>query len=196
MDTVQIQAQRAVLQINTQAAVLTIENHRPVLRIHRRPPVMEIKREMPSFKMSSEVETNADDLMPVLQLSDRFVSGAPVDAVNSKSTAVVRSPANDTVKEQNPLAEVHKQQEVQLHKAQKRRDAAEQQAKIVWDPGYFKIEWTEPVFEMEWDLGSGPEIHVEPHVVEVRIRNRPVIRIMVEEGSVRGASGNNVDQIV
>ncbi|MEL7608386.1 MAG: DUF6470 family protein [Bacillota bacterium] len=198
MDTVQIQAQRAVLEINTQAAVLKIENHRPELRIKRDPPAMVIKRENPSFKVSTEGAANADELMPVLQLSDRFRSALP-DSMKSKGSAPATSPAGsvaDAAKEQNPLAEVQKQQEIQLHKAQKRREASEQQAQLVWDPGYIKIEWTDPVFEMEWDLGTGPDIHVEPYVVEVRIRNRPVLRIMVEEGKVRGASGNNVDQIV
>lgn len=72
----------------------------------------------------------------------------------------------------------------------------QQQMDVEWDKGYFEVDWTQGSMEIEWDLQSRPDIQVEPHSVEIRLRHNQNIVLKIREKAIKKALGNKVDKRV
>ncbi len=48
---------------------------------------------------------------------------------------------------------------------------------VTWTPGSLTIEWDIQDLEIDWEGVGKPNISVEPHSVEIFLRNRPSIKI-------------------
>ncbi len=150
---------------------------------------MRIKRKPPSFKITSKEQVAG--LMPILQLSRQFMNDAlqrtmeAIAAIEQEGDMLAHGD-KDTVAKISKKRTEPKMPEVNIGLVPKEKPVLE------WDPGYLEIEWTDESLEMNWENYTGPKINVEPYSVEIRISNRPVVRITV----VKDERRNKVNKLV
>ncbi|MDR1619821.1 MAG: DUF6470 family protein [Clostridiales bacterium] len=184
---------RPALEIKTTPAKLTIKNRRPRMKIRSQRPEMKIKREAPRFRSGFGERQNRlrgggraaraqaarmrertlEAIGRILRLTDEV---APTDTV-TPPPVVVRDLSND-----------YAFQEIELN------DITDELPRVEWDPGYFTIEWSDYVLEIEWEDIGAPQIEVEPHSIEVRIRNEPVVRFVLNTKKLKDGVGDKVDE--
>lgn len=65
---------------------------------------------------------------------------------------------------------------------------------IEWTKGSIKIKWTKKNFKIEWEGECKPEIIVDPkHSVEVYLREKPYIKISVEDAEEQKSDARLID---
>lgn len=195
MNVLSIHTERAQLEIHTEPAKVTISNARPTFVINRTRPEMRVVRQMPQFNIEYEEVPGTGVQLEALQLSPHL-RGASTPAASkdaqTKSTETLKTilsgkALGEIVSKNNTLA---KPQEVS------RRRVAEKRASIEWETGVFEVQWTRPSIEIEWDVGGGPVIEVEPYYVEIRLKNQPSVVIKVNNENLRNGVGDRVDEKV
>lgn len=195
MNVLSIHTERAQLEIHTEPAKVTISNARPTFVINRTRPEMRVVRQMPQFNIEYEEVPGTGVQLEALQLSPHL-RGASTPAASkdaqTKSTEALKTilsgkALGEIVSKNNTLA---KPQEVS------RRRVAEKRASIEWETGVFEVQWTRPSIEIEWDVGGGPVIEVEPYYVEIRLKNQPSVVIKVNNENLRNGVGDRVDEKV
>lgn len=194
MDTLSISSGRPTLDITTRPAKVYIRNRRPVFRVRRSRPVMHVEKKAPSFKVNWLNVRAQTGIEYSSQISDKYNDEAFKRAMEAISQISRRSKNSMLLENRgNPIAGISKERisaAVRLNNAPRRI----QNPQMEWDLGYFKVEWTDQQVEIEWDVSSTPEITVEPHVVEIRVRNNPAVRIRVNKDAVRNAVGVRIDK--
>ena len=192
MDTLSISQARPALEIRTTPAKLNITNRRPVLRIKRSPANMHITKKKPTFKVNwRNVHSGVSAAQPV-----RAVQRLTGDSLQKAIRAVgmIARSGNTLVNLEgygNPIGAIA-------------ADRAESETEmtvpsgetLAWEPGYFKVEWSRHITEIEWDVPTRPEIKVEPHSVKIKVVSRPEVSIKVRKGAGRSTPGTNVDKII
>lgn len=162
---------RPVLDITTRAAKVQIRRRRPQFKVRHSSPKMMVRKKTPTFRKKRLV-TPRGRKAPVVQLSKRFIR-QPLTHISKVSNILTKE--NDTLinNEENknlvstmmeePIETVIPKAEVSV--------IPDEMIQLEWDKGYFDIEWTRDILEIEWDVDMVPEITVEPHAVEIRVRN-------------------------
>lgn len=195
MNVLSIHTERAQLEIHSEPAKVTISNTRPTFVINRTRPEMRVVRQMPQFNIEYEELPGTGSQLEALQLS-RHLSGASV-STSSKNSQTESTEALKTILSGNALGEiVSKSNTLARPQDVNRRRVAEKRANIEWETGVFEVQWTRPNIEIEWDMGSGPVIEVEPYYVEIRLKNQPSVVIKVNKENLRNGVGDRVDEKV
>lgn len=66
--------------------------------------------------------------------------------------------------------------------------------KVEWTPGVININWTRGSLSVDWVGEYMPQVVVDPPFsIDVYLREKPYIKIMVEDGTAPGAAGSNLD---
>lgn len=191
MNVLSIHTERAQLEIHSVPAKVTISNTRPTFVINRTKPEMRIERQMPQFKVEYEEVAVTDAQLEALELSRQF-GGGTANKGQTKSTEALKTildgkAVKEIVTKSNTLAKPRE--------AHKRR-ATEKRANLHWDTGVFEVNWTKPQIDIEWDIGSGPVVEVEPHYVEIHLKQHPSVVIRVDSEKLRNGVGDRVDEKV
>lgn len=190
MDVLSIHTERAQLEIHSEPAQVTITNSRPTFVIRRTRPQMQIVRQMPHFNIEWEEMPGLSASAAEVQLSRRFDSGASSKDGETKSTESLKATLEgkalgQIVKNNNDLGRPNENsKKVSHHK----------RANISWERGSFDVRWIMPELEIEWEMGDGPIIEVEPHSVEITLRNRPSVTVNVNMENLRAVPGLRVDK--
>lgn len=193
MNVLSIHTERAQLEIHTEPAKVTIRNTRPTFVINHTRPEMRVVRQMPQFDIEWEEMPGTGSQIEALQLSRQF-SGASRAAKDSQTestealkTILSGSALDGIVEKSNTLAKP---------KELSKRRVAEKRASIEWETGVFEVQWTKPGIDIEWNMGEGPIIEVEPYYVEIRLRQQPLVVIRVNREALRNGVGDRVDEKV
>lgn len=193
MNVLSIHTERAQLEIHTEPAKVTISNARPTFVVNRTRPEMRVIRQMPQFDIEWEELPGTGSQSATLQLSRQFGAAAgnaqdtQTESTEALKTILGGNALGDIVKRSNTLA---KPQEV------KKRLVAEKRASIEWDQGVFEVQWTKPGIDIEWNMGQGTVIDVEPYYVEIRLKQQPSVVIRVNREALRNGVGDRVDEKV
>ncbi len=192
MNALNIHTERAVIEIISHPAKLTIQNNKPTFNVKHEMPEMHIERKMPEFSVDwSAVHASSGKLSPVKKTKE--------DALNAKrhtleSTAAIVERGDMLKNANNPTAIAQAAVSVTVKDMPEINIGLmpEEKAHIEWDPGYCSIEWTSPVLRLEWDDSFMPTIECEPHAIEVRLKNRPLVQIRVNVDNIPNPIGTRV----
>lgn len=194
MNVLSIHTERAQLEIHTEPAKVTISNTMPTFVIKHTKPEMRVVRKMPQFNVEWEEVPGTDSQFEVLELSRQFggssasaTRNSRTDSTEALKTTLSGNALSGIVEKSNSLS---KPQEIN------RRRAAKKRANIEWDQNVFEVQWTKPGIEIEWDVGEGPVIEVEPYYVEINLKQRPSVVIRVNTEALRNGVGDRVDERV
>lgn len=194
-----IQTERPELEIRTQRAQINLTQPKPKMRISSTPAKMRVQRRAPTFKVnwkkiraqmgqktSMDVQRGIIDeaakkanegIVNISQMGDKLAHTEQGHTVPS----VVRDRLRATLQKVPEL-------NVKL--------MPEEKPTLDWDEGYVSIDWTEHTLEIEWDLDGKPHLDYEPYVVEIKLKNRPSMRIKVISNKSEKEVGSKLDKKV
>lgn len=194
MNVLSIHTERAQLEIHTVPAKVTISNTRPSFVINRTRPEMHVVRQMPQFNVEWEEVPGASTQTAAVQLSRQFGGGVSKPSRDSQTES---TEALKTILSGNALGEiVEKNNTLAKPPEVNKRPVPEKRASIEWETGIFDVQWTKPRVDIEWDIGDGPVIEVEPYYVEIHLKNQPSVVIRVNKENLRSGVGDRVDEKV
>ena len=194
MNSLSIHTERAVIEVTSRPAKMYIEHKRPTFKINRSLPKMKIERKLPSFDINwDEVRASSGAASP-FQLSKEFSEKGKQKAWDAIRSIVERGDILKDVTDPAAFEKIAVSVSVKDMPELNIGLMPKEKARIEWDPGYCTIEWTDPVLQIEWDKDFRPQIEWEPYAVEVRLRNRPLVKIRVNLEHIPGAVGVKVDQ--
>lgn len=223
MDAIRTQDTRPVLEITTQNAQMHITNTKPRVRIRSERPVMRVDRQQATLKVSrQELRKQMNDTlgadvppaflakaerraMDVLENLPAAMQGQQKQALSQQGTAAgAATPAAVPAVATNGTATAAAAAPAAPGRAAAATPAPNttapapvvEQPQVQWGAGQLSIEWSDFVLEIDWEDMGGPQIEVEPHSVEVRVVEQPVVRFDVDPRSIPKGVGKQVDQSV
>ncbi|MGI6176580.1 MAG: DUF6470 family protein [Christensenellales bacterium] len=197
MNRISIQTIRPELEIHTTPAKMNIVSRKPALRIRNVRPVMRVRYKSPTFKVTNRQRINTQmGIRSVLQEQSAYTDKAWQETMTAIADIVhmydrMKNPQNG---ETIPII-------MRDRSMQKTKPAdvnvgltPEEKAKLEWTSGEMVIEWEKGEMIIEWEGPMGPQIEIEPHVVEVRIRNRPSVKVTVSKQHRKQDVGEKIDK--
>ena len=193
-----IEQQFASIGVETTRAQMHISMPSPLqMKIAQEPAQMTIERENPEFKVNwRKVQAETGRRAPV-EMSRHVRDKARAQAMNSIGTTVqdgnflgkVENPGNRVAQLQKRKALETGAKEVNIQNMPKSIPEVE------WKRGSININWSRHQLNVEWDGEYMPEIGVNPpYSVEIFLRNKPYVKITVEEMADPQQAGQHVDK--
>ena len=173
---IHIEQQAARIGIHTTHARVEASTPRPKMRIVREAPRMEIEHKAPAFKVETQ---RSRPYRPAV----RHHNTAPGSAQRLK-THYAPGSANETpALENSGLSQSATALELNkvLNDYAASASAESLRPSIEWDSGYLNISWSKAQMQIEWDKEYMPTFSVEPHAVEIYLREKPYIKITIED---------------
>ena len=197
---IHVEQQAALIGIQTiNAKVEVSANARPRMRIASERPRMEIERKAPSFKVESQrvrgerptltrttpppanAVTRAKTLRPAADITlegEKLNPAVGSAAINN--TALELSKAISDYTNSGNTTSLH-----------------DHMPSVEWEAGYINITWSNAQMQIEWDQGDYlPSFSVEPHSVEIFLREKPYIKITVSDEVIAAMYGPQMDEKV
>jgi hypothetical protein len=162
---------RPVLDITTRAAKVEIRRHKPQLKIRHTSPKMTVNKKAPTFS-KKRVVIQRGKKAPVVQVSQRFIH-KPVTHMSKVANILANKndmPINNEERKSLVASLMEEPIETVIPK-EDTKTITDEIVQLEWDKGYFEIEWSPDMLDIDWDVDMFPEIVVEPHAVEIRVRN-------------------------
>jgi hypothetical protein len=198
---IQIEQQAARIGISTiNAKVQVNDKPRPKMRIVSEPAHMEIEHKAPAFKVETQRSRSE---RPALS---RNYAAAPLPAPRAKTprpAADTAPAAGENSKPQNKALSPSINPLV-LNKAINEYASSannvtitQSMPSIEWEAGYLNITWSNAQMQIEWDQGNYmPSFSVEPHSVEIYLREKPYIKITISDEAVAAMYSPQMDKQV
>lgn len=167
-----IATNRPALQISTRAAKLNIRQRRPQLTIRHKRPKMKIRKRAPAFKISRSVAHVKANRRAVVQISRRFTRMPLSNSSNFTERLVSDSVVQGSFDVESIQAQEVESSALDMIAAENESNMTRLETiSLEWDRGYFEIDWSKDIMEMEWNIAASPEIYVEPYDVEIYVQN-------------------------
>lgn len=187
MPRLHIDTQDAQIGIKTTNAQLQIENRSPKMKFSAPVPTMQAERKQPAFKVDWQRVRNESGLQDPVTNSKQIASEAQNKALEAAGQAVQdgnylaktelggnRVTAIEANKNFDPMPEINL------------GTIPQSLPDVQWEKGSIHISWSKTQMQVEWDDEYMPTFSVEPHSVEIFLRNQPYIRITVVEEPIVG----------
>lgn len=195
MDTLSITNVRPVLEITRTPAKLNIRTKRPVLKIKHSPAYMYVSRKAPTFKLNWLSVRSGIGLTPAVQMARHYADEAKQKVMQAVQNIVQNGDYMSHIEaDNNPIAKIAEERLLSAGPDINIGLTLPQKEELEWDLGYFRIEWSRHLTEIQWEVDTKPEIYVEPYFIEVRIQNHPEVKIKVSRNSTRNTVGSRVDK--
>ena len=168
---------RPEMQITSEPAEITIEQQSPEFKVNWKPvqaapPVVKSPRP-PARVVAPEIQPQQETLTPVGD-SDKLGSARARGIRNS----------------QRARQKSIKMEHVQINLNSVPKSAPE----VEWTPGVINVNWTRGSLNVDWIGEYMPQVVIDPPFsIDVFLREKPYIKIMVEDGTVPGAAGSYID---
>ena len=192
-----IDQQFGALGIEITPAQMKITTPNPKMQITSEAPEMTVENQMPEFKLNwtkvrAESGLKTPDLLAKSLASDavRTAEEGTVDAVHDGDyIAKVQERGNRIAKLSHQKTIRTEQVEINLS------SIPQSLPEVEWDRGYVHINWTRGTLNIDWVGDYMPEVVVDPPFsVEIYLREKPYIKVMVEDGTMPIGTGAIVDQ--
>lgn len=192
MPIINIEQQAARIGIHTTNAKVHASTPRPKMRIISERPRMEVERQQPVFKVKQQPANYQAPPPP-----------APAPATqNTAQYAADKALGGDYAAGTDGNAPSMSVPTLKLSKAHydsasiKNQSVQQSLPSIEWEKGYINISWSHAQMQIEWDGEYLPSFAVEPHAVEIFLRERPYIKITVSDEVIAAMFGPQIDQEV
>lgn len=198
MDSIKIHTKSPMLEIESTPAKLHITTPKPAMKITNSRPVMRVRRKAPTFKMVSNKPVKGGTANPC---AEKTIYKYRNRARQLKLQAAADEAANkqEGAKHTKQAAEIIDAAREKAEKAPDRLNvslAPKERPSLEWENGELIIEWETSDLHIEWDGLGRPSIEVEPHSVEVRVKNHASVKIYVAKDSHKESVGGKIDKKV
>ena len=161
-----------VLSITTRAAKVNIRQRRPKLTIRHQKSKMRIRRKAPVFRINRSVSNIKIKKIPIVQISKRFVRGPVIAASKYSEKFLLDDNKLNIYDDSLNNTEMMMSEPIEIVIPENNtKTISLETMNLEWDNGYFEIDWTQSAMEIDWNMDILPEIQVEPHEVEIHVRN-------------------------
>ncbi|MCL1975866.1 MAG: DUF6470 family protein [Firmicutes bacterium] len=195
--SIQIEQQCARIGIHTTNAKLMVNTPPPTrMRIYKEAPRMEIERKAPVFKMETPRKRPERPLpytsnpgMPLTWQRDKVVRRNSDIIVQASESAKQGNSVtlNDNAVEMNKI--LHDYTSASIAES-----LQQSMPSIEWEAGYININWSKAQMQIEWEKNDYmPSFSVEPHSVEIYLREKPYIRITLSDEVIASIGGPQMD---
>lgn len=184
--------------IKTERASIEIENSMPKLTIKRKQAEFRINSKPAKFKLDQSQYLVASGNMTTLFLSStRFLKARQKTIEAIRRIAEEGDLLMEIEKNSKPIPEIAR---MNTTKETSINIAKFPQNKIIWEKGYFELEWTPHELEFEWEINK-PVIKASRPKVEIYMKRWPSIEISVVTDSkpliekyIEKKIGKNIDR--
>ena len=192
-----IDQQYASIGIKVTPAQLQIMTPRPSFELHQEMPELSIESQSASFSVNWRQVHSEMGLKPPLELAAQIRAKGIEGAADGTIEAV--QDGNYLQKNElrsNRVAQLARQKSLEQANVEVNiKSIPEQSPQVEWNPGKLQITWESKQFNVEWDGNYLPEVSLEsPYSVEIFLRDRPSIRISVEDVLMPSEAGQHVDK--
>ncbi|MCL1905660.1 MAG: DUF6470 family protein [Clostridiales bacterium] len=195
---IQIEQQTARIGIQTTNARVEVNTSpRPKMRIVTERPQMEVERKAPAFKVETQ---RLRGERPVLTRNQnapaRVAPRAKTLRPGADITLEAESLAPDTTAINAHALEMNKA--INDYATSVDTESLHgNMPSIEWEAGYINITWSNAQMQIEWDQADYmPSFSVEPHSVEIFLREKPYIKITISDEVINAMYGPQMDEQV
>ena len=198
---IRIDQQFAQIGVRSTPAKLNIRKPRGQMSISTETPQMQIDRKAPSFRVNQQKIRNESGLKAPLVLAKEFrdkgrqaaLRGARQNKDDGNFIANPKIPGDKSI----PM--------LAKNKAMSRLGKREinvglmpaSSPEISWEKGQMNINWSKHSVVVDYNGEFMPQVTVDPkYSIEVYLRNRPYIQVMVEDAVQSGAPGRYINSLV
>lgn len=185
MPRIHIEKQNAQIGIKTTKAQVQITSHRPKMKIKAPVPNFTVEHKQPAFKVDWQRVRSESGLPGPIAKSKQLAGEAKQQAL--QYTGQLAQDGNYLSRTDlggNRVAELEAERSLDKIPEINLGSMPQSLPNIEWEPGYINISWSNTQMQVEWDTEYMPTFSVEPHSVEIFLRNHPYIRITVTEEPV------------
>lgn len=191
-----INQQYAQIGIKITPAQLNITMPKRKMKIEQDIPHMEIEIEKPTFEINMKKVRNEMGFKDPMTL---------MREIRNTARNRIYNYVNQTVNDGNQIAKVEQKGNriASVYRSKSLKQSQEEiniglmpknLPEIVWNKGSIVIKWTRKNFKIEWEGEPRPEIVVDPkHSVEVYLREKPYIKITIEDAEERKSDARLID---
>ena len=182
------------LGIELTPAQMRITTPRPEMQITNEPAEITIEQQSPEFKVNWKREATAPVVKPprpparnvAADILPQVGPKNPVGDNDELGIARARGIRNSQRARQKSIKMEHVQ--INLNSVPKSTPEVE------WTPGVINVNWTRGSLNVDWIGEYMPQVVIDPPFsIDVFLREKPYIKIMVEDGTVPGAAGSYID---
>lgn len=174
----EITRQDAQIEITSHRARVEITSRRSRFRMQRNHAQFRLDRRLPTLRVDRSQLFTALGIGPVLQSARQYFADSMQQGLEGIATIAGEGDMLMRIENGgNAIADLGVQ--AMESSAVEINTTALPQAEISWEPGYFNINWTPASMALEWDTSTWADILVEPHYVEIRMKQYPDVKIKV-----------------
>ena len=196
-----IEKQHAQIGLRNTPARMRISKPQMQMRIKNEVPTMEIDRRAPTFKVNRKKINAESGLKAPDDFTKTFRDDGKAGALRATRTGVddgnflgnVRSPGDRVARlaRNKAMSAVLNKQQTNLGLMPK------SPPEVNWEKGHMRVSWSRHSLVIDWEGDYLPKLTLDPpHSVEVYLRTKPYVRIMVEEGPPPRTRGGHVDEAI
>lgn len=183
------------LGIELTPAQMKITTPRPEMQITNEPPEFTVEQKFPELKVNWDNDYKASAAKPMRR--QQHIAAPQVHVqnhntenhTNSDELGASRARGTRRAKQRSQQKQINMEQ-VQINL----NSVPASSPKYEWTPGVININWTRGNLSVDWVGEYMPQVVVDPPFsIDVYLREKPYIKIMVEDGSAPGPAGANVD---
>ncbi|MCL1828369.1 MAG: DUF6470 family protein [Oscillospiraceae bacterium] len=197
MPNIIIDQQYSSLGIEITQAQMRITTPKPQMQVINEPPEMTVKTHTPKFKLNWKKVRSESGMKPPLDLA-RSIGSTGMQKADDGTKQTVQD--GDFLKKTeiggNRIAQLSRRKTIET--AQKEINIGlmpKTSPEVEWEPGFVDVVWSRGNFKIEWSGEYMPNIIVDPMFsIEIYLREKPYIKITVEDGLSPYDSGVIVDK--
>ena len=196
---INIDQQYATIGINVTPAQMKITTPHPEMTVTSESPEMTVESKRPEFKVNWKKVRSESGLKPPGDFTLSVRDNARGKIMNYVGESVhdgdylgkVEAPGNRVARQSRTKSLKTAQVDINIESVPKSLPEVE------WKPGYIHIKWSDHKFKIDWQGEYMPEILIDPPFsVEIFLRDRPYIKISVEDQLERSYAGRVVDKML
>lgn len=192
-----IDQQYASVGIEITQAQMKITLPKVEMQLEREMPEMSVEYQNPEFKLNWRKVRSESGLKPPVELSRAYTV-----RTSNKAVCGISEAAGDVgyisqvEKGGNRIAELTRHKTIKTAQAEINLSSKPQSLpEVEWTPGAVNINWTRGSLNVDWVGNYMPEVVIDPPFsIEIFLREKPYIKIMVEDGTAPATSGTIVDK--
>lgn len=187
------------LAIEITHAQMKITNNRPEMKITREDPSLTVESEMPEFKVNWQKVRNESGLPSPSEIARRNRAKS-IESIGTGTSRTVNegNTLGDVVHKGNRVANIERQKTIRSsHLEVNFGTMPQSMPEVEWSKGYVNIDWSKGDLIVDFIGDYMPEVALDPPFsIDIYLKEKPYIRIMVNDGEAPGATGNLVNQVL
>lgn len=167
------------------------------MQVDRTDPEFEVESQRPEFKLNWKKVYAESGLKRPRDLSKAGLSSAVTKAAQGATESVHDGDFLSKVTQPgNRVAQLARQKTIKTQQAEINLSSMPRsQPEVEWTPGAVNINWTRGSLSIDWVGEYMPEVVIDPPFsIEIFLREKPYIKIMVEDGTAPMGAGTIIDQ--